>query len=36
MFSVENAVIFFVTRIYKPLSLHEENTLLNEYWRKPP
>jgi len=36
MLSAENAVIFFVTLIYKPLSIPEENTSLNEYWRKPP
>jgi len=33
---MENAVISFVTHIYKTLSVLEENTSLNEYWRKPP
>jgi hypothetical protein len=36
MFLVENAVIFFVTRIHTPLSIREDNTSLNEHWRKPP
>jgi hypothetical protein len=36
MFWVQNAVLFFVTRIYKPIFIRADNTSLNEYWRKLP